>query len=177
MKRSKNQSEHIHQILPANGASEASQVVLDGREISNMPFRKLDEFALNKPPAKKVMKNGWMPERRTASVSSAGGLLKSTFITYQAIKVAANGELVVIVTAEDETEDYLAKFYSAIKTEESPHYGRDIEDISSRIMVVDVSGSGAKLYESSDPGGGPPVISSQTLGAWGQEDVTPPNYC
>jgi len=150
MKKIKNQQDHSQQILPANGSGELAAVLpVDGNK-SDLQFRRLDTFDLNKPPQQKKMKNGWMPERRTASVSSPGGLLKSTFITYQAIKVAANGEMVVIVTAEDEAEDYLAKFYSAIKTEESPHFGRDIEDIASRILVVDVSGSGAKLYESSE---------------------------
>jgi len=150
MKKIKNQQDHSQQILPANGSGKLAAVLSGDGKKSDLQFRSLDTFDLNKPPRQKKMKNGWMPERRTASVSSPGGLLKSTFITYQAIKVAANGEMVVIVTAEDEAEDYLAKFYSAIKTEESPHFGRDIEDIASRILVVDVSGSGAKLYESSD---------------------------
>ncbi len=150
MSQSKSHSDHAQQIRLANGAGERGQVPVDDQNKSNLQFRKLDTFALNKAPQRKKMKNGWMPERRTASISSAGGLLKSTFIIYQAIKVAANGELVVIVSAEDETEDYFAKFYAAIKTQGSPHFGRDIEDIASRIVVLDISGSGEKLYESSE---------------------------
>ena len=150
MKEIKNQKDHAQQIWPVNDSGKLTEVLAGDDKKSGLQCRRLDTFDLNRPPKQKKMKNGWMPERRTASVSSAGGLLKSTFITYQAIKVAANGEMVVIVTAEDEAEDYLAKFYSAIKTEESPHFGRDISDIASRILVVDVSGSGAKLYESSE---------------------------
>lgn len=150
MNQTKIHSDHAQQIRLANGAGEIGQVPVDDQNKSNLQFRKLDTFALNKPPQQKKMKHGWMPERRTASISSAGGLLKSTFITDQAIKVAMAGELAVIVSAEDEAEDYLAKFYSAIKTPESPRYGCDIEDIASRILIVDVSGTGEKLYESSE---------------------------
>ena len=140
MNRPVQNGSHAQQIQPANGAGELAEVLVDNDK-AGLRFKALSAFALGKPPQKKKMKHGWMPERRTASISSAGGLLKSTFITDQAVKVASSGELAVIVSAEDEAEDYFAKFYSAVMTPGSRRYGLDIADIASRILIVDVSGA------------------------------------
>ena len=141
---------HAKRIQPANGVGELTAVRFNTDDKAGLRFKALSAFVLGKPPQKKKMKHGWMPERRTASISSPGGLLKSTFITDQAVKVASNGELAVIVSAEDEAEDYFAKYYSAVMTPGSSRYGLDIADIASRILFVDVSGDGAKLYESTE---------------------------
>jgi hypothetical protein len=115
-----------------------------------LKMRPFSTYDHSKPPTPKKMMHGWLPERRTAAILAAGGKLKSTLIVDQAIETAKLGKLAVIVSAEDESDDYYGKFWTALKTPESRHYGLDIVELSKFISVVDISGTGWKLSASPD---------------------------
>lgn len=106
-------------------------------------------FDLDNPPPPKRLLLGWLPMRRTAALVAQGGNMKTTMMVYEALTVAKTGKVVVIVSAEDEAEDYASKIFSAIHTPCSAHYGTS-QEVLDRIFVEDVSGSGAKLYESNE---------------------------
>lgn len=122
----------------------------EGNYRFKLKMRPFSTYDHSSPPKPKKMMHGWLPERRTAAILAAGGKLKSTLIVDQAIETAKQGKLAVIVSAEDEADDYYGKFWTAIKTPESRHYGLDIEKLSQFITVVDISGTGWKLSASPD---------------------------
>lgn len=116
----------------------------------------LDAFKYDEPPAPKRVDLGWLPYRRTAAVASQGGLLKTTWVLYQAIELAKQGKHTIVVSAEDEPLDYHSKLYSALKTPGSPHHTEsDVEIglIAGHIHIIDVSGTGYKLYQPLADGG------------------------
>jgi len=111
------------------------------------PFSSYDH---SRPPKPKKLLHGWLPERRTAALNAPGGNLKSTLIVDQAIETAKLKQMAIIVSAEDEADDYYGKFWSALKSPESRHHGQDIEALAEYIVVVDISGTGRKLSASPD---------------------------
>ena len=115
-----------------------------------LKIRPFSSYDHTRPPKPKKLLHGWLPERRTAALNAPGGKLKSTLIVDQAIETAKLKQMAIIVSAEDEAQDYYGKYYTALKSPESRHYGLDIEEMAEYIVVVDISGTGKKLSASPD---------------------------
>lgn len=134
-------------------AAKTDVVVYQTREGNfrfKLKMRPFSTYDHSKPPIPKKLMHGWLPERRTAALTAAGGMLKTTLLVEYAIETAKQGKLAVIVSTEDEADDYYGKFWSAINTPESRHHGQDIEKLSQFITVVDLSGTGMKLSAGPD---------------------------
>lgn len=115
-----------------------------------LKIRPFSSYDHSRPPKPKKLLHGWLPERRTAALTAPGGNLKSTLLVDQAIETAKQKQMAIIVSCEDESDDYYSKFWTALKTPASRHYGLDIAELAKWIVVVDLSGTGKKLSASPD---------------------------
>lgn len=100
---------------------------------------------LETAPNKRPIMDGYFPHACTSQLSAAGGSGKSTWMMWWIMsQIEESDTRALIMTAEDEPEDYRRKAYSLLNCPEPPTTANKAQN---RINIWNLRGTGKKLIE------------------------------
>jgi RecA-family ATPase len=100
---------------------------------------------LQTAPDKRAIMDGYFPHACTSQLSAAGGSGKSTWMMWWIMsQIEESDTRALIMTAEDEPEDYRRKAYSLLNCPEPPTNANKAQN---RINIWNLRGTGKKLIE------------------------------
>jgi len=136
-------------INPARGGVAVEEKILtDDRTMDSFFDSKVTTVTLDMIRAKPVARaslQGMFPLRCTTALCAQGGAGKTTVLVHKAAEIIAeHGVEVLVISAEDEVEDYVTKIHNLVYTHP---YAANEATIADRFHVMDMRGTGVRLVE------------------------------
>ena len=134
---------------PARGGAVVEESLLaEGESIDSFFDSRVTTVTLDMikaTPRKRESHQGMFPLRCTTALCAQGGVGKTSWLVHKAAEVIAkDGVEVLIISAEDEVEDYVTKIHNLVYTH--PYAANDV-DLADKFHVMDLRGTGMRLVE------------------------------